>query len=677
MKIPSIFTMKKLSFAALAVWLTAIYTGSAATVLFVGPNGGGGNDNWSTSANFLNVASPFAPTTPANNAANFNFLTQAAAPGVVTLNVDGGYGTPGSGAPQAWGMIFGETNGYQTVVIQPGLVFSMMAANATEGGGGLCVCPTGTNSGGGTGGNSPPITYTNYTTILGTNATFYVNGTLRVEAGEANGPANHYSILDLSHLDTFIQTNTTPTGTGDWYVAGGGTQRSQALMYLAKTNYITPNSAIQIGYLGGTYSNSLPIGVYLGQTNYIAPGSSATFALGYVGCTNAFMQFNPMFLGGPTPPAAYLAANNGALMNQVLLGDPANGKVSGMATCDFTGGNVTWLANNFQIGVTATNVNAQGVLTFDNGIISARQFIVGYQQSSFTNGGGFGSGIINVNSNSAYATNATLTAVTSLTLGQVSGVVTTGTAGTINLNGGVLNASSIVTAGGVGTVNMTNAGWVVAIPTAGGTNMAVTAFNAGGATNIITLTSITPLLGGSFPVRFHLIAAASITGASTLGLGPLPASYDLSHPYAGHLDTTSSPGYVDFVLTGGPATARVLTWSGTNSGGNPDGDWDVGLTADWLTNGVATIYNQFDVANFYDVTAPAATNINLTTALTPLGVIVSNTASLYTIRGSGSLSGATGLIKQGTGALILDNTAANNFTGGVMISGGLLQVGAN
>ena len=42
---------------------------------------------------------------------------------------------------------------------------------------------------------------------------------------------------------------------------------------------------------------------------------------------------------------------------------------------------------------------------------------------------------------------------------------------------------------------------------------------------------------------------------------------------------------------------------------------------------------------------------------------------------SGYISGTTGLTKAGSGTLILDNGTPNTFTGGITISGGILQVG--
>lgn len=178
------------------------------------------------------------------------------------------------------------------------------------------VTPANTNSGGNTAGNVVATgAYTNHTTIWGTNASFLVNGQFRVE-GQANAAENHYTILDMSGLDTFTATNTS-SGSSRFQVVNGG-QRSQALVYLAKTNFINIYSDVTVGYNGGTYSNSLPTGLYLGQANSITTGPNDNgnqLSVALQGCTNAFLKFNPAFLGGPNKPTVYISGNGAATGN--------------------------------------------------------------------------------------------------------------------------------------------------------------------------------------------------------------------------------------------------------------------------------------------------------------------------------------------------------------------------
>ena len=105
-----------------------------------------------------------------------------------------------------------------------------------------------------------------------------------------------------------------------------------------------------------------------------------------------------------------------------------------------------------------------------------------------------------------------------------------------------------------------------------------------------------------------------------------------------------------------------------------DGDWDTS-TANWKNNispGLA--YADGNTVVFNDA-ATGATNVNLTTTLFPASVTVSNNVKTYAFVDLGKLSGAAGLTKQGTGALIIANEDANDFTGGVAIYGGTVRVG--
>jgi beta-glucanase (GH16 family) len=538
-------TRKKLLLAALAAGLLAVCSALAVQVTWVGTNGISATTNWSDVNNWDQI-NTFTHISPANNAANFTWMTAVPGPGRVTVNVDGAYGTPGSGLAQSYGAFFGQTNGYHTVFIQPGITWALQAAAATPGVG-FSVGPQPTNNNTLANVNMPAIPYTNYTTIEGGGGTLFEDGVgLRVE-GASTVADNHYSILDMSGLGTFILTNNmlgqSQNISSNSFLLVSGKANSQGLIYLALTNVITLINNFQVGYLGAS-SNSLPIGVYLGQTNYISTGASNNnLVIGYTGCASAFMRFNPALVGGAARPTAYFTGNGGS--QNVLIGSANGGVVPGYAICDLTGGNVTWFANTMSLGVSgASGVSANGVLTFDNGTINANTVWVGVQPNSAASSAAAGVGTINIGAN------ALLQANNGIVLGNVTGLAAAGTAGTINITGGTLAANTVANGGGAGTINMTNGNWNVALTSTGVTNIIVSAFTAAGSTNLINLTAISAVLGAA-PLRFHLIAA-NLSGASTLGLGSLPPSPDPSHPYAGYLDATTTPGLVDLVLTGGP-----------------------------------------------------------------------------------------------------------------------------
>src|SRR6185437_2257028 len=132
-----------------------------------------------------------------------------------------------------------------------------------------------------------------------------------------------------------------------------------------------------------------------------------------------------------------------------------------------------------------------------------------------------------------------------------------------------------------------------------------------------------------------------------------------------HLVNNSANSTIDLVLTAG---SGALTWTGSING-----NWDTS-TANW-TSGGAVDYADGDFVKFLD----GANNntVNITTTVLPAGITVSNTSPAYTFNGSGYIGGSVGLIKQGSGTLVVDNTGNNAFSGGVTVSGGTLQVGNN
>ena len=447
-------------------------------------------------------------------------------------------------------------------------------------------------------------------------------------------------------------------------------------LYLAKTNVISLGNDFQVCNTPGT--SSLTCGVYLGIYNYILTGTGNLVVGGPgTGSAGAVMTFNPAFVGGANVPVAYLGGNgaDGRIVNFYIGNANGNSQVAGTALCDFTGGTVTVMADTMQLGQGGNpGANSQGTLNFNDGSVNVNNATVGNQEAS---SGGTGVGIVNI------GTNATLTVNNTLTLASVTGTLTPGSAATINVNGGAVVANNIVSGGGSSTINFRNAtltlsgkaGTVAApINTITATNSAlsfalssvsssndivVTSLTTSGTTNIVNITSAPAF--PSYPVQIPLIKySGSIGGVGyNFGIGTLPPLY------VGHLVNNSANSTIDLLLTAGSGT---LTWTGSSSG-----NWDTS-TANWTSSG-PVVYADGDFVQFLN----GANNntVNLTTTLLPAGITVSNTSPAYTFNGSGSISGSSSLLKQGSGTLIVDNTGNNNFSGGVTISAGTLQVGNN
>ena len=124
------------------------------------------------------------------------------------------------------------------------------------------------------------------------------------------------------------------------------------------------------------------------------------------------------------------------------------------------------------------------------------------------------------------------------------------------------------------------------------------------------------------------------------------------------LAATSSP--VASLTLSAPAS---LVWQG----GNPNTNWDLGITANWLNSSSAlVVFNAGDSVTFNDnSTNPLVTLVG--NGLAP-GLITVQASQNYIFQGSGSIVGSGSLVMSGTGSLSISN--ANGFTGGTTISSG-------
>ena len=150
----------------------------------------------------------YSANPPVNNAANFNYSTSANAPGITTVYADGpgGFGGAAPG-PNAWSLVFGQTNGYQTVVIPNGVTLFQEDSGGGAGSGLYVSAQAAGNGGDGTT-VSTPSRQTRRTTRRSRDWAGRSGGGNSVHIGQgADHVDNHYAILDMSGLGTFVETN--------------------------------------------------------------------------------------------------------------------------------------------------------------------------------------------------------------------------------------------------------------------------------------------------------------------------------------------------------------------------------------------------------------------------------------------------------------------------------------
>jgi autotransporter-associated beta strand protein len=176
-------------------------------------------------------------------------------------------------------------------------------------------------------------------------------------------------------------------------------------------------------------------------------------------------------------------------------------------------------------------------------------------------------------------------------------------------------------------------------------------------------------VSGTFtlPGTYPLIDYTTRTGAGSLQLGTRPAGVIAT------LVTNVGTSSIDLVVSD---IANDLVWTG-----NVNGDWDIGLTANWdfLTGGSgATTYNENasggDYVTFLNGAATGV--ITLKTNVKPIQMVFQNSGTDYSI--SGASVGITGngkMMLQGGGLVTL--STSNSFTGGVSNNLGFVAVGNN
>jgi autotransporter-associated beta strand protein len=260
--------------------------------------------------------------------------------------------------------------------------------------------------------------------------------------GYRSGNGTNFSGLNVSQLASFAAV------VNNFYVCddiGLANASRQGILSLAATNTITANS-FYAGY--STQAGTAPGIVLLGVSNTF---NVANLYLGY-GKANGTLTFNSTVTGGQLT----LTGTNGTRAN-LYLGYFAPGGLSGTTptgtlTITNTGASVSAMLDQLIIGYEAQNNGSTtasggfGSLTFNAGTIDANTLVLGQNIATVTRGAAAGTltingGVLNVHSN--------------FTLANRPGNTGTATVnGTLLISGGLVNAFTNITDGG-GTSTLT------------------------------------------------------------------------------------------------------------------------------------------------------------------------------------------------------------------------------
>lgn len=168
------------------------------------------------------------------------------------------------------------------------------------------------------------------------------------------------------------------------------------------------------------------------------------------------------------------------------------------------------------------------------------------------------------------------------------------------------------------------------------------------------------------------------------GTGIVNGTYPLIHCSGGTISgtmgsvtITGSAGAVGTIQVVGNTVNLVVTGSTLNPSlywETGAGSWNFSATTDWKQLGNFVVFANNDLVTL-DNTAPGPFPIAITlnTVVQPASLTANNTSGhQYTISGTGSIAGSTGVSVLGGGTLALGNT--NTYTGGTMLTSGQLDI---
>ena len=188
-----------------------------------------------------------------------------------------------------------------------------------------------------------------------------------------------------------------------------------------------------------------------------------------------------------------------------------------------------------------------------------------------------------------------------------------------------------------------------------------------GLSNIVVTGGITR--NGTTTINMGTASAytAGISDLITYGGPTITSGFALVCPPRVVANLIYDPGIIKFNVADAGDTTK---WTGTASG-----IWDT-TAGNWqlATAGTPTTYINGTPGDLvlFDESLSGNPSVTLNSTVSPASVTFNNIATAYSLSGTGSISGTTGLTKTGTGTLTLGTN--NTFTGAVTVSAGTLKI---
>lgn len=461
-----------------------------------------------------------------------------------------------------------------------------------------------------------------------------------------------------------IGTNTLTLSGANTYL--GGTVLSNGIISIGSSSALGVGTVVLAGgTLIGNQSVSNTVEALTGTSSVLNTANGNLTIVGNLTGGGTITRGTPS-----VPQTVYLAGDNSGFTGIFQDQNSANSVVRFSST-NAGSASARWIFNQAQNN-TRTTVEFAGSGTIQFGSISGAGFLsaAGAGTVKTVVAGALG---LNDTFSGALTDNGATLALTKVGAGTLTLSGANNYTGPTVVSNGTLNVSSLkVTTGDFTLVDGTTLGVNL---TTNGASLQMTSLTLGNnCTNTFTGINSTTVPAINNTGALTLSGQVVVNAQGFMGIGQYPLIYSAGGiaGTGGFAIGTLPNGAAANIITNGGNTIvldvttapAVTVWTGA-----VDGNWDT-TTTNWTAAAIPVLYADGSSVQFDDTSV--RTNVTIVTNVSPATVLVSNNVNQYIFTG-GAIVGSASVTKNGTGALILENT--NTYTGVTTINAGALTVG--